>query len=210
MADYFRFSEQEEEYFLLLVQRDRAHEPKYQKKLDQKIGNLQKRALNLTNHIQDKATEMKADWMPRYYSDWSYGAIHILTAIKDFQTPERMALKLGLSLERVLVVLKELEEMNLVAKSKKDLFVHTGHDFHLPGTSAFNRQNHLNWRLKAIENMQFADNLHYSSVFALSKKDIPIIKAQTLEFIESKRVRVTESGAEDLLCFCLDFFNICS
>lgn len=207
LCEYFEFNEDQEEYFLLLVLKDRASSPAFAKRLEKKIAMLQEKKLNLSHQLKGRADKLPMQQMALYYSDWLYGAVHILTAVSEYQTPSAMAEKLNLKPAIIQRILKDLLSMNLV-KAEGSRFVHSGKNIHVPDDSPFNRQNHFNWRMKAMSHIHEREGVHYSSTFAISKSDYPALKKQLLSFIDEQRKKISNSGSEETFCFCSDLFKL--
>ena len=68
----------------------------------------------------------------------------------------------------------------------------------------------LDGRLQAIQSFDepCADELHYSSVGSISKKDLSKVRAILVKAIEEVRQVVSSSGEETAFCYNLDLFNL--
>ncbi len=208
LAEYFQLKTAEEDYFLLLVHKERAVGEKYKAKLEIKIRELQKKSLNLTDNLKEKNIKISTESLLKYYSEWTYSAVHILTAIQSYQTIESISDKLSLRKEKTRIILSELVDMKLVVR-EGNKFVYTGDNLHAANSSVFNFQNHLNWRLKALETSHSADeNTHYTSVFAINRSDWPRLRKKLLSFIDEQRKQIGASGSEEVYCFCADLFEV--
>ena len=67
-------------------------------------------------------------------------------------------------------------------KSKTLKKIHQSGNLHISHQSPHNVVNHLNWRIRALQKVN-EDGIHYTATFSISKKEIPILKSQLLEFI---------------------------
>jgi hypothetical protein len=105
-----------------------------------------------------------------------------------------------------MTILHELKEMNLIV-SKNGHWVHSGLNIHVPAGSPFTLQNHLNWRLKAMDDINSTNSIHYTTLFSLSKKDWQSLRETLLEFIDRQRDTIHESGTEEMFCFCCDLYQ---
>lgn len=144
-----------------------------------------------------------------YYSVWYYNAIHMLATIPAFQTVDRIANHLKLENDLVEEVLNKLKEFELIDK-KNNKWVATNKNIHLDKKSLFNKLNHTHWRNKANEAsfLNLSDNIHYSSLYTLSSKDVEKIREVLFESIDRTRDIVIPSKEEELVCLNIDFFKL--
>ena len=206
-CDHEELSEGESRFLLLLLLRERASSTAAKRSFGLKIETLRKENLILKNKLSKQETlqEISEEDRNRYYSNWIYIAIHILTSVPSYQTPAAIAEKLGLSVAQATRVLKDLVEMRLVRK-EKDRFEHSGRDFFLTQDNAQIHAHHLSWRIRAVERSMNTDDVHYTNVFTVSRGDVEKLKNKILEFIGEQRKSVRESGSEVLCAFCCDYF----
>ena len=80
---------------------------------------------------------------------------------------------------------------------------------HLAGDSPLIQKHHINWRLKAIQNLEddSSKSLHYSSIVSLAASDAEVIHEQLIQTIQKLKSVVRESPEEELRSICLDFFK---
>jgi uncharacterized protein (TIGR02147 family) len=208
LAEGLDFSELEKEYFITLCLLERSSLINTKDVLEKKLNRLRQKNLVLSKKIKDegKSFELTDEMKGEYYSSWVYGQIHILTSIEEFQTPESIALKLNISLNSVKKILNRLRDMQLVLK-KENNYIHQARNLHIPHISPHNVVNHMNWRMRAIQKVQEDNGIHYTAAFSLSKKDIPVLKAQLLDFIKKQREVIGASGTEEVYCFNCDLFD---
>ncbi|MDZ4660559.1 MAG: DUF4423 domain-containing protein [Pseudomonadota bacterium] len=156
---------------------------------------------------REKPNEVQETQRTLYYSSWLYSAIHILTSIPTFQVAPAIAEKLHLPVNAVINALRDLVEMNLVQK-EKEKYIHAGKDIYLPSEHPQCHSHHLNWRIRAVERAMIKEDVHYSNVFSISKKDLEILRQQVVAFIEEQRKQVRASGTDIACVFCCDFFTL--
>jgi len=208
LAHFFKFSEEETGYFILLVQKDRAGTESLRKHCLRQISKIQEQRAQLKNRVEAK-TQLNSEAQSTYFSSWIYSAIHVLTTIPEFQNRERIATHLQLPLSVVDEVLKFLVSVQLVINEKGRLKPGIAR-MHLPHDSPVISKHHINWRLQSVRDLELRndESLHYSSCVSLSKKDAAAIRKQLLSSIESIKAKVKESSEEVLYSFCLDLFEI--
>ncbi len=71
-------------------------------------------------------------------------------------------------------------------------------------------QHHTNWRLRAISSLSkgVPDDLHYSSVITISKKDALRIREELIDKIKDLKTVIKDSVEEKLYSLNLDFFEV--
>lgn len=211
LSDYFNFLDAEEDFFIRLVLLERAVSPKAKEKLKLKIETLASENLTLSHSLATKASspnkQMTEDQFNQYYSNPNYAAVHIATSVPNLSSVEKLASRLRLENKTVHDILDDLIKMGLVKQSKNG-FRHSETNLHIPKGSPLTSLQHINWRNKATSHMASKESVHYTSVFAISQKDFQTLKSQILEFIQAQRKDISASGAEDIFCFCCDFFKV--
>ena len=202
-------SDIERDYFLLLVNRDRAGTRELQAILDRQIKVLRKDSKELKTRIQHKA--LADDQKAIFYSHWYYSAIRLSLSIPGIQSASAIAEHLSLSPELVVRVLRFLLDCGLVTKHEGQLqmgpsVTHVGHD------SPFVARHHTNWRLQGLRaldrNSSTSENsLFYSGPMALSEFAALNIRNDVVSLIERATKVAAHSDSEVLRCLNLDWFS---
>lgn len=171
------------------------------------------------NHLKEKnkilKDHMKLDQLSdletqlKYYSRWSIAAIHVLLTIPEFRHRKSIAEKLNLSLEDINQAIDFLKEKGMVEENSGQLQVGKV-GLHLGADSPAIRQHHTNWRIKAIDAVAkgTVEDLHYSSVVSVSKKDKEKFRSDLIQWIANFRKEVEASPEEDLAAITIDFFSV--
>ena len=204
---FLEMNDLESDYFLLLVDHGRAGTPLLRQRLSLRMEAIRQKSENLAERFQS-ASLISPEEQNRYYSAWLWSAIHMLVSAPAFQTVEVIMLRLGVPRSQVLEILSGLESMGLV-EHQKGRWTFRGGNLHVPRGSPLNSMNHLNWRMRAIQDAQTpdSDGVHYTAAFTMSVKDAETLKAKILAFFDDHRKAVGESGSEELYCFNCDFFK---
>lgn len=208
ISRFLLHSAKERDYFLLLVDYERAASKELKELLQNKISFTQKELQDLTN-LLERPKEDDHEMLIKFYSTWMYSYIHILTSISEYQSVEAIAKKSNLSVESALNILIELEDIGLVFR-ESGLWKHSGRQLHLDSQSALICNNHNNWRQQAILDAQLKqtiDAVHFSGVYSISKSDYAHIKTQILECLKAVNTKALSSGAEEVIVFCCDLFR---
>jgi uncharacterized protein (TIGR02147 family) len=205
---FFGLSSQEIEFFLMLIQYNRAGTESLKKFYSQLLQERQKKSLLLKNRLEMPDSLQHED-EAIYYSSWHYAAIHVLLSIKQFQTREAIAKKLDVPLPRVDQVLEFLAKTGLCRKEGvRNLIVKPL--LHLDKSSPLISKHHTNWRLKTMMalDQNNDENLHYSSVFTVSKKDFPRVREIVAEALTKALKVINPSPEEEVAAICIDLFKI--
>lgn len=205
---YLGHSLEEAEYFLLLVQWERAGSEKLKKRIFSQLQRLKEKRLILKGRLEVKA-EISQENQAQFYSSWQFAAVHILLTIKEFQNKDAIARHLGISAKRTAEILEFLISIGL-AQNKDGRFTVGTARMHLGHDSPMITRHHINWRLQAIQSLENESgaDLHYSSVVSIAAKDIEKIKSLLVKSIENTKALIRDSPEEELHSFCLDFFKV--
>lgn len=201
-------SKEESRFFLLLIQFNRAGSHDLREELSEQIDEVLEKRLILKDRLDVKKTLSRAD-QAVYYSNWLYTTIHFMLTIPEFQTKEAIAHHLALPTKTVANILEFLESVGL-AIQQGNIFKTGIARIHLEGDSPMISKHHTNWRIRAIQavDSRKSDDLHYSSVITIAKKDAYEVRSIMVKAIEEIRALVKESKEERIYCYLLDFFDL--
>lgn len=207
-TEFLGLTDLESEYFVLLVQLDRAGNESLRKILRRQLAQLKKNSAELVNRLQVEK-KLSDEKRAVFYSDWTYSAIRQMTAIPGFQQLENIASHLGLSKKHTKIVLDFLLSTGLCKEEKNKLHIGPS-STHLESSSPWVRVHHMNWRQKAIEQMttEEAAQLHYTAPMTLSHKDALAIREMIIQFLEKVDKVIDPSPSEELRCLNIDWFSV--
>lgn len=207
-ATFFNLHQEEEDFFLLLVQLGRAGTKKLQDSFSKKIADIREKRALVSNRLSHKA-ELDEATQGRYYSRWYYAAIHVLVTIPKKNNKEAMAQYLGLDMNVLNEAIEFLESAGLIVLNEDGYGTGLTKTF-LKGDSPFIVQHHENWRLRAIESFTSVkkENLHFSSVYTLSENDFVKIREILLGSIQNVWDIVRPSPEEKVAVLNVDFFEL--
>lgn len=208
ISRFFAMTSDEAEYFIWLVEKDRAGTMQskafFEKLLQQKREKyLQlKNRVNISNELDDVAKSI-------YYSDYLYSAIHMIVTIPKFQTPKAISEVFGISLQKTSQVLQFLKANGLVTEHSGKL-VPTSKYLFIDKSSPFIIQHHSNWRMQALQNIRKGDgsDLHLSMTVTIGEKDAKALQRRISEFIEEISETIKKSPEEKLMAIGIDFFQV--
>lgn len=207
-AVFFKLDREEEDFFLLLVLHARAGTKRLRSLYDEKIKSVREKRALLSNRISgtdalDEVTEAK------YYSRWYYAAIHILVTVPTYKNKEAIGKYLGLPHSVVSEAIEFLLDKGLLSTTPTGYVTGKTRVF-LKGDSQNIVQHHENWRMRAIESITLGhkEDVHFSSVYSLSRKDFIHIKEKLLGHLQEVREIVKPSKEEEVCVLNLDFFSL--
>jgi uncharacterized protein (TIGR02147 family) len=208
LSEFFKLNDVESEYFLALVELERAGTPVLKARFKKRITQIRQDQENIGKRLRVSSLNVAEQEMT-YYSAWYWLAIHIAVSIPELQTPAKISKRLNLEEDFVRECLEKLESFNLV-KRIGERWVFSSQSIHLPKTSPLIGIHHGNWKSRAVLSSQTAanDHLHYTVVQSLSREDFQKVKAVLLETIDHFSKIALPSKEEELVCFSCDFFRV--
>ncbi|OFZ49131.1 MAG: hypothetical protein A2381_16160 [Bdellovibrionales bacterium RIFOXYB1_FULL_37_110] len=209
LSEYFGFNEIETDYFITLVQYEKAGTVNLKTYFEKQLRKIRDDFQNVSSRVVTK-TELDNEDKAVYYSDWTYMAVWLLTSIPEFNNINKIAAQLELPAKRITRIMEFLIKVGLCAADENG-DIHMGiSKTHLESNSPLVNKHHVNWRLKAIENYNkmTSAELAFTVPITISKKDFRKIKNDILEFIEKASETVSSSPAEELACLNIDLFTI--
>lgn len=208
-SHYFQMNTLESKYFLLMLQYERAGTEglrefykKEMKVVLESKDNFKKR-LEDTESLTEAAKEI-------YYSEWLFLAIHVLVSIPEYSSADQISNKLGVAIEKVEQALQFLIDYDFISLINNRYAVGK-RSVHLEKKSPHQFRHQLNWRLRAIQQIQSTmddKNLNYAAVYSLSKADAEKIKENIMSLVKTNLQIVAPSKEEVIYCSVIDFFEI--
>lgn len=205
---FLEHTEDEGEYFILLLLKDRAGTKNLKQRFESKVKamrdqrmNIQKR-IGAQNEISDKDRQ-------KFYSSYYYGAIHVLTSIPEFRTIEKLAESLHLTKQRVQEMVDFCVGIGVLVPYSGGFKPGSQH-IHIAGNSELVLKHHSNWRQHTIQSMHFLepDDLHYSACVSISQADAFKIKETILENLKSHVDTISKSPEEVAYVLNFDFYKL--
>lgn len=209
---YFQLTDDETAFFINLVDYERCGNVESKnyfqtiiekKRIDRKV--FYKRA-NLKKILQDSQELL-------YLSHWSIPVIHAALQLPNCQNPEQLKIATDLKIDTVKKALNILKKLNLARENNGSWEV-IEETFHIPKTSPAVANFHSQWRLKTaaklIQTERVQDDLHYSSLFAISEKTAEQIRELLLNDLQDIRKKMeTSTQPSHLYALIVDFYPIC-
>lgn len=208
LSRFFGHSDDEAEYFLLLIHSERAGTASLRSFHSRQIEKFLKQRQHLKSRIVVRE-EISREQQLRYYSTWLYAAVHVATTIPECNTADAVAKRLGISLAEAASALEFLVVCGLV-QCKDGRYSTTKSRIHLGHDSNIVSRVHLNWRVRSLFSIERNDleDFHYSSVVTVSKQDVNVIREKLLQNLESIKEIIRPSPAEEIACLSCDWFRL--
>ena len=208
VCDLYGFSELETEYFVCLVQLERAGGHRSQMYFQSQLVKLREKSQEIKERLGHKNYLAEGD-RARFYSEWYYSGVRLLTALDDYKDLGSIAEYFGLPNKLIREILEFLLGCGLV--EKKDGKIHVGPtQTYVGNDTALVTRHHTNWRLKSLEqfrNME-SDELAFTNPITLSKKDFDVVREAILKLIEEFQEISKPSNPELLCCLNIDWFKV--
>jgi uncharacterized protein (TIGR02147 family) len=208
LSDFLGLSEMERDYFLLLIQKERAGTHRLKSMFQQKIRDLQTKAGEVKSRLP-KETVLKEEAKAVFYSSPYYSILRLMTAIESLQTPQALAEKTHLPPTRVREILGFLVE-NGLCKKNGDTY-HVGPmSTHIDAKSPLVSRHHRNWREQASQKMELMNksDLFFTAPIVMNTEAAEKVRAILLKTIEDAAKVATEAPSEKLVCLNIDWFEV--
>jgi uncharacterized protein (TIGR02147 family) len=207
LVEFFGLSELEGQYFIGLVERERAGTQKLKAVIQKRLDALREKSQDLKQRLKQEK-QLTDETKAFFYSNWYYSGIRLLTSIPGYQSPDAIAEKFGLPLSLVNRVLEFLVQTGLCA-IEKDRYVFGPKSTHLEASSPLVTRHHMNWRVKGMERMGniSAHELFLSLPCSISEKAMIDIREELVKSIERITAHIDAAPEEQLACLNIDFFK---
>lgn len=207
IAEFMILSDDEFEYFLLLVLYGKAGNHRLHQRLKKKINLEQKKANQIAKRMKAD-TELPETSKSVFYSSWLYSGVRNMTACPSYKDVDQIAAHLKLPRHAIQKVIEFLVQNNLCVI--KDGILDVGpQQTHVGSESPFVLKHHQNWRIQGITKMieQNEKNLFFTSPMSMSRETAEEIRPLILDLIESVRKKIRPSPSEVVRCLGIDWFE---
>jgi uncharacterized protein (TIGR02147 family) len=208
LADFFGLTKVERDYFLLLVQQDRAGTHKLRTLYKEKINELKVKAQKLNERLSvDK--NLSDEQKSIFYSSWYYSAIRLMTDISAKRDINIIADELQLPIGTVKRVVDFLLKNKLCIEENGKIKMGP-QTTHIGADSPLVNRHHANWRTKALQRMDQLQeiDLFYTGPMVISAGAYDQIRNDLIKFLEKVRKHAVASKSEELTCLNIDLFKI--
>lgn len=208
ISEFFNLGEDQREYFLLLVQRERSGHSQLTKFFNQKIASFKKqiikvdKTLKVENKVSDKDKIL-------FYSDWLYSAIFLLCSLEGYQNEDQIFKYFNLPESRVRTCLNNLLEMKVLEVSGGKILP-TNQHLYLSGDDPLVYQHHKNFRLAAFNrhSQDLKDHeLLLTIPLSIAKKNAPLVRKEILKLAEKLKEYVEGDEPDSLMGLNIDWYE---
>lgn len=209
LAAFLKLTELETDYFLVLVEWNRAGSTSLRNNILKRKQKLRRQAVEIYSSFESTHELSEAD-RAIYYSHWYYSAIHLLTDIPAYQNIDAICDHLNLPRATVAKVLDFLEAVNIVCSKDSHTSLSCGPTWVLePAHSPYATRHHMNWRLKAMERVQDRQpNEKFLTLpVTISRQDREAVLQMIVDFVANVKKTVEPSPPEELCILNVDLFN---
>jgi uncharacterized protein (TIGR02147 family) len=208
ICKFFAFTDLETDYFIALVQLERAGTQEAREKCSRDLAKIKAQSESLKDRLTKDIVLTDED-NALFYSQWFYTAIKLLTSIPGFQTAEAIAKGLNVPLHVVNTALEFLISKGLCVEGEGKVKPGPANT-HLGAESPFVARHHQNWRLKGFERMISVKpaELFLTMPATLRERDAQILRQKIVSFIEEFVGVIDSSKGEVLYCLNLDWFSL--
>lgn len=206
--EFFEHSEDEGEYFLLMLMRDRTDARALKARFERRIKMMREKRLNVSSRIKpdDKVSERDRE---KFYSSMVYGATRVLVSIPQYRDVSALSSALRIPRKEMQDIVEFLLRLGLLKVENDELVVGPKH-VHIDNKSELVLTHHRNWRMQTLQSLQFLDrdDLHFSSCVSLSLEDVAKVKETILGCIKKNIETISESKEEVAYVMNFDFFKL--
>lgn len=208
VAEFLRLSAQETDYFITLVQKDRAGSKAlrdyFEDQLDVKKKNAQ--TIRAQVMVEDVPSEYE---QYIYYSSWIYAACHILCALPEYRDRNKLRSYLGIEASMFEQCIDFLKKASFIEEDESGLSIKRFR-VHVDAKSPMIDKHHVNWRIKAIEQIEKRnpEDFHFSGIYGIARKDAKVIHDILLNQLKTIEDVVKDSKEDSPYILLLDFWNL--
>jgi uncharacterized protein (TIGR02147 family) len=208
LAGYMKLTHLESDYFLKLVQIERAGNEALRVMYKRQLLQIRSQA----NEVKARVPVTKAlSELDRalFYSSWHYSFVRLLTSMTAFQTVESISRRSDLPISRTQEILNFLTSRGLCLESK-GRYTRTEKNTHVEATSPLVIRHHQNWRAKSLDlhERMSSNDLAFTAPVSIAREDIPKVRAVLLNTISEISKIVESSGAEEVAYLGIDWIKI--
>lgn len=207
VTEYLGLNYKEAEYFLLLIEHQRAGAFKLKKILENRLEREQQAGSQMQNRLKADRQLSEEEKM-QFYSSWMYSATRILSALPKINSAKDMSERLNLPLGLINSVVEFLLEKSL-CKIENGKLTYGAFRTHIGKDSPFVVKHHQNWRVRGFQSMELRrdEDLFFTQPMALSAEAAEKIRLMLPGIIEQIHGISGPSDSEVVRCLGIDWFE---
>lgn len=207
LSSYLQHTDMEADYFLALVQVERAGNQRLKSHLKKNIEKIKTEATKLSNRVEHER-KLTDEERAVYYSSWIYSAIRLFCSTDEKgKTLSEIATRFDLPRQKVSEILNFLSRTGLVFDEKDHFQMGVSRIFLEHGSPHLPR-HHMNWRVKAMQKVEriTEKELMFTFPLSISKNDFEKVREELAEVFKKVSGIVKDSPAEEIGCLNVDLF----
>jgi len=207
-AGFLALNELETDYFLTLVQIERAGTRDLKKYFLNKKDDFKKESLKISKRIQAQKSLSEQE-RSVFYSTWLFSAIHLFCSTQEGRSLQEIIERFQISAQQALEILRFLTESGL-CDLQNSVYRATVLSTHVEKGSPHLLKHHSNWRIKAIQRSENLtdEELMFTGNISLSRQDFTKVREVLVQTIKQVSELVKDSPAEDIANLNLDLFYV--
>lgn len=208
-CDYFKLEQDETEFFIDMLNRDRAATQEMRAHFQNRLDRQTQERLNIKRRWKDR-DYLNPKREQEYFGNWLFQAVHALTQIPSHRSEENIAKTLKITKEQTVNILEHLKRYGLV-KQSDSRWKSIKDTLHLGKDSPTIKNFHTNWRVKTASDIMLDPSLrglHFSSLVTLSRETAMKIERLILDCLEEARKQTLKSKSECLYALIADFYPL--
>ncbi len=207
ISDHIGHTKLEQDYFIVIINLDRAGNERLKKYWQEKKAQLESQKNKLGERF-DKHKTLTAEERAEFYSSWLYVAIWVSTSIEGRQNLNQISERFKITRERAVEILGFLIRAGLCQEKHGNYSMSDSH-VHVPNESLHVVKHHMNWRMKAIQKMDTRsdEELFFTGPMSIAKSDFDLLREKLNKLIKEVVEVAKKSEAEEVVCLNIDFFK---
>ncbi len=196
------------DYFILLIESERAGSVEAKEYFQRKIQNLKKESRNISNRVTKDKT-LSEEEKTIFYSSWMYSAIRMFCSIGSGKTLHQISEHFEISKETCASMLAFLVQSGFVIQ-KGEKYQMGAQKTHIEKTSPHVKRHWLNWHVHALTHFENVDEseMVYSAPFSISKEDFEHLQEELTAFIKKFVERVQNTEPQEIAFLNIDLLKL--
>ncbi len=208
LAKYIGLQGADLDFFILLVEIERAGSLETREYFEKKIQIAKKESKTVFNRVaKDKV--LSTEEQSIFYSSWIYSAIRLFCSMGSGKTLHQIAEHFEISKEACAGIVNFLLQSGLLIH-KNDKYLLGAQKTHLEKSSPYVKRHWLNWHLQTLKRFDDLDDdeIVYSAPFSISKKDFEQLNEEIIIFVKSFLEKVQTTDPQEVAFLNIDLLRL--
>lgn len=208
VSEFLGLQSMDTDYFLIMVQHERAGTQKLRKYFEQKMNTMQAEAQKVVNRIEVDRSLSEAE-KTKFYSSWVYPAIPLYCSVGKGKSFEEILKWTEWPRDRVLETVEFLLSSGFL-QNKDGIYIEGIQRTHIEQGSPHLLRHHTNWRMKSLLRSETLtpQELMFTAPFSASKSDIEWLREELVQFIQRFTKKLGDSKPDSVGCLNLDLISV--